>query len=165
MGKWSIKQSGWLQLDTLSPVAGYVCFSVGARKRTLFSLVLLKAALAQEETLTGPLYRLNLIRRLPGSRGVISSSPELHISSLKRSQHDVTPLCVVHSILFAAQTLSFELPIKRRPKIIPQIGAVELEQGEDLESPFSSPPTPLFKGAFLLGSREPVLPTLTWKPR
>lgn len=73
---------------------------------------------------------------------------------------------MVCSILFAAQTLSFELPIKRRPKIIPQIGAVEFEQGEDFENPFSSPP-PFFdsKEPFLLRAREPVLLTLTWKPK
>lgn len=149
MGKWSTKESGWLQLDTLSPAAGLVyAFLLGLGREPLFSLGLLKAALAQEETLTGPFYRLNLIRRLPGSRGVISSSPELHISSLKRSRHDVTPLCVVHSILFAAPTLSLELPIKRRLKIISQIGAAELERGEDLESPFSPPPFSTLKGLF-----------------
>lgn len=132
---------------TLSPrpLAVYA-FLLGLGREPLFSLGLLKAALAQEETLTGPLYRLNLIRRLPGSRGVISSSPELHISSLKRSRHDVTPLCVVHSILFAAQTLSLELPIKRRLKIISQIGT-NWKIWKVL-SPFSPPPFSTLKGFF-----------------
>lgn len=116
---------------------------------------------ATEETLIGPLYRLNLICSFPRSRGVISCSLELHISFLKRSQDGVTPLCSVHSILFAAQTLPFKLPIIRRPTIIPQIGAVELEQ-EDLESPL----TLFFLSLFflrlkesLLAFREPILST------
>lgn len=56
---------------------------------------------------------------------------------LKTFPCGVAPLGLVHSILFVAQTLPFKLPITRRPTIIPQIGAVELEQGEDLESPLT----------------------------
>lgn len=154
-------------MDTLSPAAGSVCFSVGARKKATIQPGSTGGCIGARGDLYGASLQIKSDLQAPESRGVISSSPELHMSSLKCSRCDVTPLCVVHSILFAAQTLSFELPIKRRPKIIPQIGAVDLDQGEDLEIPFSSLPTPLFdvKGAFLLRSREPVWPPLTWKSR
>lgn len=74
---------------------------------------------------------------------------------------------LLHALNFiCSPTLSFKPPIKRRPKIISKIGAVDLEQGEGLESPFSSPHPPFgAKEVFLLTFREPVLPALTWKPR
>lgn len=155
-GNGALRREGW-PLRTCSPWQLAVCIVCWGDNH--LNLGLLEAGFAVE-TLTGPLYRLNLIFRFPGSQGVISCSLGLHISSLKRSQAGVTPLCSVHSILFAAQTLPFKLPIIRRPTIIPQIGVVELEQGEDLTFfPLSEA-----KGIFLLEFREPILSTLTWKP-
>ena len=67
-------------LDAVSPTAGCVCFSAEAGERTAIqpgsaggSVCPGRLCLPGEETLTGPLYRLNLIRKFPGSRDVISS--------------------------------------------------------------------------------------------
>lgn len=147
-------------MDTLSPWLARVLFCWAGKKTTAQPGSAWRQCPPKEETLTEPLYRLNLICGFPGSRGVISSLLELYISSLKCSRHGVAPLCSMHSI--CSPTLSFKPPIKRRPKIISEIRAVDLEQGEGLESPFSSPHPPFdAKEVFLLRFREPVLPALT----
>lgn len=112
-GEMEHKGEWMVTVEALFPTAGAVCaFLPRLEREPQFSPGLLEAVYPEEEeeTLTGPLYRLNLICRFPGSRGVISSSLELHISSLRRSRCGVTFLCTVHSILFAAQTLPFKLP-------------------------------------------------------
>lgn len=143
MGKWSIKETGWLRW-TLSPQRLAACaFLPRLEREPPFSLGLLEALFARGGDLDRASLQIKSDPQVPRKQRCNKLSSELHISSLKCSWCGVTLLCTARSILFAAQTLPFQLPIKRRPKIILQIGVVESEQGKKTSkalSPLSFPP-------------------------